>query len=234
MSEVGPLGWEDLLACQRKPAATNPSVWQAATGGMTAWMAKAPTWLVSAFEVASKWRGIDWSSDSDDRTFAADERKPFHELRGAEAIGSCYSSEYEVTYCRWYGPITSRSGEVITRPEPHSWHIPMIDLDIPAVLIPSSTPGHSHLVIETELQWEDYLRLLDVMVDIGLVQAGFRDAALERGETFLRLPWIRKYQEQHDAHCAVEEWLDEPEPDERPTELQTPEALDEWLDKESA
>jgi len=71
-------------------------------------------------------------------------------------------------------------------------HAPAIDLDIKARLVPSSTPGHSHLYIDHELTWEQYRKLLEVMRDLGLVQEGFYKSAVRRGTTFLRLPHVRK------------------------------------------
>lgn len=71
-------------------------------------------------------------------------------------------------------------------------HRPVIDLDLPAQLIPSTTPGHFHLLIDKPLQWEDYLRLLQVMADIGLIERGYLFASEQRGYTAVRLPWVRK------------------------------------------
>ena len=35
-----------------------------------------------------------------------------------------------------------------TEPGSRAQHYPVLDLDLPAVLVPSSTPGHSHLYID--------------------------------------------------------------------------------------
>lgn len=71
-------------------------------------------------------------------------------------------------------------------------HAPCIDLDVPAVLVPSSTADHSHLYIDVELAWEDYLRVLAVLADVGIVEKGFYESAKRRGASRLRLPHIRK------------------------------------------
>jgi hypothetical protein len=55
-----------------------------------------------------------------------------------------------------------------------SLHTIMLDLDVPATLVPSSTPGHSHLYIDVPL--ED----------------GYVSASIERGHTALRLPGVKK------------------------------------------
>lgn len=71
-------------------------------------------------------------------------------------------------------------------------HRPVIDIDIPVRLIPSSTPGHGHLYLDVELTWDDYLMLLEAMAAVGIVESGFLNIAKERGGTYVRLPWVRK------------------------------------------
>lgn len=71
-------------------------------------------------------------------------------------------------------------------------HKPVLDIDLPVKLIPSSTEGHFHLMIDKEMDWEDYQRLLWVLADIGIVEEGYASASDERGYTAVRLPWISK------------------------------------------
>ncbi len=71
-------------------------------------------------------------------------------------------------------------------------HAPAIDVDVPVHVIPSSTPGHSHLYIDHEMPWQDYERLLRVLTEVGIVQRGFYDSAVRRGTSLLRLPHVRK------------------------------------------
>lgn len=71
-------------------------------------------------------------------------------------------------------------------------HYPLIDLDIPAYLIPSTTPGHTHLYIDKKVPQEKYWALLRAMVDAGLVEGGYVNASEARGFTAARLPWIKK------------------------------------------
>lgn len=71
-------------------------------------------------------------------------------------------------------------------------HAPAIDVDVKARLVPSSTPGHSHAYIDHEMPWDDYLLLLRVLTQVGIVQKGFYDSAVRRGTTLLRLPHVRK------------------------------------------
>lgn len=74
-------------------------------------------------------------------------------------------------------------------------HKVVLDIDFPAKLVPSSTEGHFHLYIDHELSWDEYLRLLWVLADIGLVEEGYASSSQERGYTSLRLPWIKKKEE---------------------------------------
>jgi hypothetical protein len=71
-------------------------------------------------------------------------------------------------------------------------HAPAIDIDVPFEVVESSTPGHGHLKFDVEMTWEQYARLLGVMADVGLVERGYYNASMARGESFLRLPWIKK------------------------------------------
>lgn len=71
-------------------------------------------------------------------------------------------------------------------------HRPVIDIDHAAKLLPSSTPGHYHLMIDRPMTWANYQRLLDVMAEVGLVEPGYARVAHERGHTAVRVPWFRK------------------------------------------
>lgn len=74
-------------------------------------------------------------------------------------------------------------------------HRPLLDIDFPAAVIPSSTEGHCHLYIDKELEWKDYKKLLNVLADLGIIEHGYRGASLARGYSALRLPWIKKDEE---------------------------------------
>ena len=71
-------------------------------------------------------------------------------------------------------------------------HAPCIDLDVPAVLVPSSTPGHSHLYIDVPMTWEQYEAILTALADAGVMEQGYYRASKLRKGTHLRLPWVRK------------------------------------------
>jgi hypothetical protein len=74
----------------------------------------------------------------------------------------------------------------------HRRHRPVLDLDLPAQLIPSSTPGHFHLYLDVELSHSTYMDLLTALAAAGIIERGYADASRERGYTAVRLPWVRK------------------------------------------
>lgn len=71
-------------------------------------------------------------------------------------------------------------------------HNPVIDIDVPVHLVPSTTPGHGHLYFEHAMPWADLKKLLEVMVEVGLVEPGYLGASDFRGHTCVRLPGLKK------------------------------------------
>lgn len=71
-------------------------------------------------------------------------------------------------------------------------HRPILDIDIPMHIIPSTTEGHGHLYIDKELTWWEYKRLLGVLADCGIIEQGYLKVSLAREHTAVRLPWIKK------------------------------------------
>jgi len=71
-------------------------------------------------------------------------------------------------------------------------HKVVIDLDLPAQPIPSSTEGHFHLYIDHEMEEDVYMELLTALGKAGLVEPGYVRASHERKLTAVRLPWIHK------------------------------------------
>ena len=71
-------------------------------------------------------------------------------------------------------------------------HTPMLDIDIPARLIESSTPGHSHLYIDKEMTWRQYKRLLRALMKAGIIEENYYKESVRRKASHLRPPWIEK------------------------------------------
>jgi hypothetical protein len=75
-------------------------------------------------------------------------------------------------------------------------HIVVLDVDHPAHLVDSSTPGHHHLYVEIPpCAWSDYVEFLQAAHTIGLIEEGYLNASIERGHSDVRLPWVRKGEE---------------------------------------
>lgn len=66
-------------------------------------------------------------------------------------------------------------------------HAPVLDIDYPARLVPSSTPGHFHLYLDVEIPWHRYALALWALSVAGLIEPGFFRAAMARKLTFARL-----------------------------------------------
>jgi hypothetical protein len=86
-----------------------------------------------------------------------------------------------------------RQDQVVLDPfGPAVFHKPVIDLDLDARLVESSTPGHHHLFIDKVLTWDKYVRLLCEHAEVGLVEPGYVSASIERGYTSVRLPHVKR------------------------------------------
>lgn len=72
------------------------------------------------------------------------------------------------------------------------FHQPLLDLDMRAQIIPSSTPGHGHLYIDKILAHDAYHKLLTALRDAGIIEHGIVEQFERHGATTLRLPHIKK------------------------------------------
>lgn len=71
----------------------------------------------------------------------------------------------------------------------HYYHKPVLDIDFEARLIPSKTEGHYHLYLDgIELSWGDYVKVLEVLAEVGILEQGYVNASIERGMTRVRPP----------------------------------------------
>lgn len=78
------------------------------------------------------------------------------------------------------------------QPKEHMMHAPVLDIDFAIRAVESSTHGHYHLFLDRSMSWEQYQRLLNVLVEVDIIEPGYRDASIERGYTAVRLPHITK------------------------------------------
>lgn len=86
----------------------------------------------------------------------------------------------------------SRANLVSSRIAGSDMHRVVLDLDMDAALIPSSTPGHYHLFIDTALPWWKYKQLLIALADAGVIEPGYKGASIKRGASWVRTPWTHK------------------------------------------
>lgn len=172
--------------------------WPRPTGRQ--WMElNAPEWIVSAWKQVTMWKHIDWErigsegmdAMTDEQMIKFDDgRKPANYLLEAEAIGSrmpALDGEYEDDRC----------------------HLVMLDIDYDVFVIPSSTPGHHHLIFNQYVPEKEWKRLIGALARCGLIERGYAKFSLLRGESFLRLPWIRKGEEKEDLARTMDDWLDD-------------------------
>lgn len=73
-------------------------------------------------------------------------------------------------------------------------HAVVLDIDHPAWLVRSTTPGHFHLYIDVPngVSHPNYMQLLGLLADCGIIERGYASASQTRGFTSVRLPWIKK------------------------------------------
>lgn len=87
---------------------------------------------------------------------------------------------------------TGKEAKVFPWDESETFHRPVLDIDFPAVLLPSTTPGHFHLFLDKEIAWSTYARLLSALSDAGIIEEGYEDASHNRKFSSVRLPWVKK------------------------------------------
>lgn len=76
--------------------------------------------------------------------------------------------------------------------EPEGLHAPVLDLDFPARLVPSTTPGHFHLYLDVAMPWRKYRALLMALCTAGIIEPGYMKASIARRATFVRKPGVVK------------------------------------------
>lgn len=173
----------------------------ASVGGpsRTKMLAAMPRWLRNLIGEAYKVKGVDWGRSSED------ESEDYHALStGSLGIRTTLGSAGVDAEAMYSGPPVGGDA---------AWsHVVMLDIDHEAILLPSSTEGHYHLIVQHYVEWDDdYVAFLQAAAKIGLIQQGYVAISMKRKATCLRLPWIRKGREEADAKASMEEWLNEPE-----------------------
>lgn len=124
---------------------------------------------------------------------AAERENPFPgQVLGTADLASV---NYPATPCELGTPletsnvVTSRSS---VDEDGTVWHKPVLDIDFPVRVAPSSTPGHFHLFLDREMTGDQFFELIDALNSADVLQSGYVEASMQRGFTAVRLPWIKK------------------------------------------
>jgi hypothetical protein len=155
------------------------------TAAAESWMQAAPPKLAALIRNLTWHRRVDWNvpdyiddvetvDEETEETIPGDGRRVTSDLEQVEAFSSLlkpdiWDSEHEVKD-----------------------HALLLDIDVPAWLIPSSTEGHGHLYAQLRCSSDALWRFLEAAVEVGLVEEGYLGACRSRGMTTLRAPWIVK------------------------------------------
>jgi hypothetical protein len=71
-------------------------------------------------------------------------------------------------------------------------HFPLLDLDFPAELLPSSNPDHYHLYLYKKLTPRQMKKLVKTLYKVGIIQRGNYLRFKLHGALFLRKPGVQK------------------------------------------
>jgi hypothetical protein len=124
------------------------------------------------------WKVTQFATDSDGFENWEDDRKEASIIDGANVVSSAIQ------------PVPNPWLDIDLNPT--KMHAVLLDLDVPAYLVPSTRPGHSHLYVDVQVTEERYFNLLDALAECGVIERGYANASKKKGGTFLRLPWIKK------------------------------------------
>jgi hypothetical protein len=70
--------------------------------------------------------------------------------------------------------------------------MPIIDMDFPHHVVPSTTPGHTHLYIDVPMNKVRWICLMVALRLAGVIETGFFVWSLRRGGNFVRIPGTEK------------------------------------------
>lgn len=118
-------------------------------------------------------------------------RKFFGKRYEAVATDGSYEDAYEL----FTRPVSSLDeAQVVTSLNYDGLHEPVLDIDVPIAVVPSSTPGHCHLYLNVPpVTWDKYTVLLDALADCGIIEPGYADVSKRKGYTAVRVPWVGKH-----------------------------------------
>lgn len=71
-----------------------------------------------------------------------------------------------------------------------------LSLDFPHRIVRSTTPGHSHLYIDVEMNWLKWVLLNVALYQAGVIEKGYFVWSLRRRGNYVRLPHVKKTSEE--------------------------------------
>ncbi len=94
-------------------------------------------------------------------------------------------------------------------------HAPVLDIDFPAELIPSSTPGHFHLYLHKRMPWDTYKRLLVALRKADIIQNEWCEMSFKREATMALKPGIDRKEvsiKAEEVKASQNEKVQDPQP----------------------
>jgi hypothetical protein len=85
--------------------------------------------------------------------------------------------------------------------------MPILDLDFPHQAVPSSTPGHTHLYLNTVMSKWQWFWLMWGLWQAGVIELGFFVWSVRRGGNFVRLPGLEKSEDPAEAEKSTYGWF---------------------------
>jgi hypothetical protein len=112
-------------------------------------------------------------------------------------------------------PATHENATAVTSELPDGSHMPVIDLDLTCMLVPSTQEGHFHLYINKPMEWEKFVAILEALEAAGVVGPGYLRYTKKRGYATVRYPGVTKKSEPE----RIEAGMTDAEREARETEL---------------
>src|SRR5690606_35829898 len=85
------------------------------------------------------------------------------------------------------------TANLITSECENGMHAPVLDIDLPVEVYPSSQLGHNHLYIQHEMTWEQYTELLTTLARCGIIEEGYANASIAKGFSAVRPVGVQKH-----------------------------------------
>jgi len=92
-------------------------------------------------------------------------------------------------------PAGHENATAVTSELPDGMHMPVIDIDLECMLIPSTQEGHFHLYINKPMEWEKFTAILEALEDAGVIGPGYLRYTKKRGYATVRYPGVTKHNE---------------------------------------